>query len=82
MQPGIAPSQHRDGFTPEQRFFVAFGRIFRAKWQGTTFNQDIHAAPFARVNGTIMQLREFAKAFGCKEGDPMVLAAERRAEIW
>ncbi len=78
----IAPSQHRDGFTPEQRFFVAFGRIFRAKWQGTTFNQDIHAAPFARVNGTIMQLREFAKAFGCKEGDPMVLAAERRAEIW
>ncbi len=71
-----------DGYTPDQRFFIGIGRIWRAKWRRMSFSQEMHGAPFARVNAMVMQMPEFAKAFGCKEGDPMVLAADKRASIW
>jgi predicted metalloendopeptidase len=34
------------------------------------------------VNGPLSVLDEFAKAFGCKQGDPMVAPPEKRARIW
>ena len=72
-----------DGYTPDQRFLLGVGRVWRAKWQaGGAYNADVHAAPFARVNGVMMNVPQFAKAFGCKEGDPMVRPAGKRPVIW
>ncbi len=72
-----------DGFTPEQRFFLSFGRVWRAKWTGlTAANNGVHAASFARINGMVMQMPEFATAFGCKSDDRMVLPAEKRSKLW
>jgi len=41
-----------------------------------------HSPPHWRVNGPLSVLDEFAKTFGCKPGDPMVAAQEKRARIW
>jgi putative endopeptidase len=41
---------------------------------------DPHAPPALRANGPLSNMQEFAEAFSCKAGDPMVRAA--RAEIW
>ncbi len=73
-----------DGYTPEQRFFVALARVWRGTWNASAsaYNGDVHAPYFARVNGMVMSMPEFAKAFSCKEGDPMVLPSDKRAVIW
>ena len=65
-----------EGFTPDQRFFVGM-----AQWaceNDRPENLRLHAATdphspgFARINGVVSNLPEFAKAFGCKAGQPMV----------
>lgn len=72
-----------DGFTPEQRFFLGVARVWRAKWTPeSASNGNVHAAYFARVNGSVMQMPEFAEAFGCKEGDKMVLPREKVSNLW
>jgi putative endopeptidase len=72
-KPGEADA---NGFTPEQRFFLGFADAWRssmrpelAKLQANT---DPHPLPKFRANGSISNMAEFAKAFGCKKGDPMV----------
>lgn len=72
-----------DGYTPDQRFFIGIGRVWRSKWQGGGLNRDVHAAPFARVNAMVLNAPQlFAPAFGCKEGDSMVRPADKRVVIW
>lgn len=72
-----------DGYTPDQRFFLAYGRVWRAKWvPQTAAINDVHAAYFARINGIVRHVPEFAAAFGCKERDPMALPANRRSKLW
>ncbi len=74
-----------DGFTPEQRFFLSYARLWRAKASMRYYGQmarDPHAVPSARINGVVMNVPAFAKAFGCKEGDPMAKPASERADIW
>ncbi len=75
-----------EGFTPEQRFFLAYARIWRRLQRPeaarTQVNTDPHAPGHWRVDGPLSNLDEFAKAFGCKDGDPMVRRQELRARIW
>jgi len=75
-----------DGLTPEQRFFVAYARSWASRGrpeaerlQATT---DPHPLSRFRANAPLTNLPEFASAFGCKVGDPMVRAAEKRCVIW
>ena len=74
------------GFTPEQRFFLSYGQVWRNKLRPEFARlramTDVHSLPRWRVLGPLMNLPEFAKAFGCQAGDPMVLAAEKRTEVW
>jgi len=73
-----------DGFTPEQRFFLAYAQarlsVLRPESARLLLATDPHSPGRFRVNGPLSNMPEFAKAFGCKEGDPMV--RRDRAEIW
>lgn len=75
-----------DGFTPEQRFFLAWAQIWRQnitpEAQRVRINTDSHAPARWRTNGPLANLPEFAAAFGCKPGDPMVRAESVRPVIW
>jgi len=75
-----------EGFTPEQRFFLSYAKIWRGlqreEAQRTQVLTNPHAPGHWRVNGPLSNLDEFAKAFGCKEGDAMVRKQELRARIW
>ncbi len=75
-----------DGFTPEQRFFLAWAQIWRQSMRPEMQRQriltDPHAPALWRTNGPLSNLPEFAQAFGCKPGDRMVRADSVRAVIW
>lgn len=75
----------KDDFTREQRFFLAYARMFRVveRPEAALGARSGSHAPFKwRVNGPLANMTEFAKAFGCKEGDAMVLAPDARASFW
>jgi len=73
-----------NGFTPEQRFFLGYAENWavniRPELAKLQANTDPHPLPRFRSNGPISNLAEFAKAFGCKKGDPMV--REQICKIW
>ena len=75
-----------DGFTPEQRFFLAWAQIWRTntrpEFARLLANVDPHAPGKWRTNGPLGNMPEFAKAWGCKAGDRMVRGDTLRAEIW
>lgn len=75
-----------DGFTPEQRFFLAWAQVWRQQNRPENARvrvaTDPHSSPKWRVNGPLSNLPEFARAFGCKSGDAMVRPDSVRAEIW
>jgi putative endopeptidase len=80
------PQGKIDGFTPQQRFFLAYARVWASKQRPAAMRTQVHTNPHSpamwRVNGPLSNLPEFQQAFGCKEGDPMVRAADVRARIW
>ncbi len=86
LSDGRTPRSTIDGFTPEQRFFLSYGQI----WRGTIREEELkrrlvidpHAPGRFRVNGVLANLPEFWKAFEVPEGAPMRQAEERRVEIW
>jgi predicted metalloendopeptidase len=75
-----------DGFTPEQRFFLAFAGIWRSKIrdedQKLRLNVDPHSPGHFRVNGPLSDLSEFQKAFNIPDNAPMVRAADKKVNIW
>ena len=83
---GSKPRTRIDGFTPEQRFFLAWAQIWRTVQRDqAAINQvktDPHAPARWRVNGPLSNMPEFKAAWGCKEGDAMVRAESLRARIW
>jgi putative endopeptidase len=75
-----------DGFTPEQRFFLAWAQIWRQnitpEAQRVRINTDSHSPGQWRTNGPVSNIPQFAAAFGCKPGDPMVRPDSVRPVIW
>jgi putative endopeptidase len=77
-------SEPIDGLTGPQRFFLAWAQVwrgmYRPEYAKLLAQIDPHAPPALRTNGPLSNMPEFAEAFACKAGDPMVRQA--RAEIW
>jgi putative endopeptidase len=75
-----------DGWTPEQRFFLSWARIWRRNVRPEAARQalitDPHSPSKWRVNGPLSNMPEFTRAFGCQAGDPMVRPDSVRAQIW
>ena len=74
----------RDGLTPEQRFFVGYAQWgcenARPENQRVNALTDPHSPARYRVNGLVVNMPEFEKAFTCKPGQPMV--REDRCRVW
>ncbi|HVX41802.1 MAG TPA: M13 family metallopeptidase [Gemmatimonadaceae bacterium] len=75
-----------DGFTPEQRFFIAYAQSWRMNTRPEALRNrvtvDPHAPEHWRVDGPLSNIPAFARAFGCKPGDPMVRPAALVPRIW
>jgi predicted metalloendopeptidase len=73
-----------DGLTGDQRFFLAWARGWaanlRPELSKLLMNTDPHPLPQFRASGPPSTLPEFAKAFACVEGDPMV--RKDLCQIW
>jgi len=73
-----------DGFTPEQRFFLGFARVWCEKRRPEVARMAVLTNPHSpgkyRVDGVVQNMPEFQKAWGCKAGQPMV--AENACHVW
>ena len=80
------PQDPVDGFTPGQRFFIGYARVWAEnatpQFERLIATTDEHPLPRFRVNGAFSNLTDFAKAFSCKEGDPLATPANQRCRIW
>ncbi len=80
------PRQTLDGYTPEQRFFIGFGSVWAAndtvQYRSFLAANNEHPWDKLRVNATLSNMPEFAQAWFCKVGEPMVRPAADRCQIW
>lgn len=73
-----------DGYTPEQRFFLGYGRVWCEKMRPEAARMAVRTDPHSpgkfRVEGVVENMPEFEKAWGCKAGQPMVSA--NACHVW
>ncbi|HEY3929526.1 MAG TPA: M13 family metallopeptidase [Candidatus Koribacter sp.] len=81
---GANDTKETEGYTPAQRFFISFAQVW---CQNTTPQEsrrlaliDPHSPGEWRANGAVRNFDQFWKAFGCKQGDPMVPA--KACRVW
>ena len=75
-----------DGFTPEQRFFLSYGTIWRNKYRDDALlnlvKTNPHSPPQYRVLGTLSTMPAFYEAFNVQPGDAMRRPDSLTAKIW
>ncbi len=75
-----------DGFTGDQRFFLAWAQVWRAATREEFARQRIRVGPHSleeyRVNGVVRNMDAWYEAFGVTQNDPMYLPPEQRVSIW
>jgi putative endopeptidase len=80
------PAPIVDGLTGDQRVFLGWAQVWRAKSRDDALRRqlvsDPHSPERARVDVPIRNIDAFYDAFGVKQGDPMFVAAEQRVRIW
>ncbi len=80
------PLPVKDGLTPEQRFFLAWGRVWASnmapEFVKMIVTTDPHSPNVARVNGALPQIDAWYDAFNVKKGNKMYLPKSKRAHIW
>lgn len=80
------PLKDKDGFTPDQRFFLAYANV----WAGNIRPEEIlkrtktdpHSLGKWRVNAALPQIEGWYKAFNVQPGDSMYVAPDKRAIVW
>lgn len=82
------PSENivKDGFTPEQRFFIGFAQLWKNNARPEAIRQliltDTHSPGEFRVKGPLSNMPTFYNAFDVKEGDEMFINDSNRVDIW
>ncbi|QYI99448.1 M13 family metallopeptidase [Thalassovita mediterranea] len=75
-----------DGYTGDQRFFMAWAQVWRSKYRDEAKrNQlltDPHSPPEYRVNGIVRNFDEWYEAFDVADTDELYLPPEERIRIW
>lgn len=81
-----APLPVIDGFTPEQRFFLAYAGVWAANITDAEIRNrtksDPHSLGRWRVNGALPHVDMWYDAFGVKEGDKMFIPKAQRLSLW
>ncbi|WP_395673225.1 M13 family metallopeptidase [Phenylobacterium sp.] len=80
------PAPVLDGLTGDQRVFLGWAQVWRAKYRDDRMKQllvsDPHAPPQSRVDLPVRNIDAFYEAFGVKPGQKMYVAPEERVRIW
>ena len=80
------PLAVKDGFTPEQRFFLAWGTVWASNMTDEVVKYlltvDVHSPNYARVNAALPMIDAWYKAFNVKKGDKMFVPKNKRAHVW
>lgn len=75
-----------EGYTPDQRFYLAYARVWRTKYtpelQAMLIKVDPHSPPKYRVNGDVVNMDPWYKAFNVTPTDSMYVAPDKRALVW
>jgi len=75
-----------DGFTPEQRFFLSWARVWagnaRPEYVEYLITVDTHSPNKARVNAALPHINAWYDAFKVKKGDKLFIPKKKRAQIW
>ncbi len=75
-----------DEFTPEQRFFMSWGTIWRTKMRDDALKNQIktdpHSPGITRAVQPLLNVDAFYDAFNIKEGDSLYIKPEDRVRIW
>jgi putative endopeptidase len=77
-------AQKIDGYTPEQRFYLGYARIWcelrRPELSRAMVTTNPHSPGKWRVDGVVQNSSDFEHAFSCKAGDPMV--SQNACRVW
>jgi len=80
------PLTAKDGFTPAQRFYLAYARIWASnvtpEFEAYIVNSDVHSPNRFRVNAALPMIDSWYDAFGIKPADKMFIPKEKRALVW
>ena len=81
-----APLKTIDGFTGDQRFFMAYAGVWgqnitEAEIRNLT-RSDVHSLGEWRVNGALPHINAWYEAFGVKPGDKMYIPESERLNLW
>jgi putative endopeptidase len=83
---GGLPAPVIDGLTGDQRFFIAWARVWRSKEREEYLRQWVITLPYAppkfRANGIAAHVDAFYAAFDVKRGDALFRDPQRRVRIW
>ena len=75
-----------DGFTPDQRFYLAWAQVWRNVRTEDSLRSQLLADPHSpaqyRVNGVVRNMPQWYEAFGVTEDDDLYLPPEERVSIW
>ena len=86
IQKGQVNKEKMDGFTPEQRFFLAYAAVWASNIRPEAILQltqmDVHALARNRVNVTLPHISEFHDAWAVQQGNKMWLDPDKRAQLW
>ena len=86
IRKGQVKTKPMDGFTPAQRFFLAYAAVWASNIRDKAILQlttmDVHSLARNRVNVTLPHIAEFHEAWGVKPGNKMWLAPEKRVKLW
>ncbi len=75
-----------DGFTGDQRFFMAWAQVWAIKWREAALSAQIKNGPHSpgefRANGIVRNFGPWYDAFDVQPGDAMYIPPEERVKIW
>lgn len=80
------PLTNKDGFTPEQRFFLSYGLIWANNTREAKLRQLVKSDPHSparwRVNGALPHIDAWYKAFNITSKDPLFIPKKSRVDVW
>lgn len=80
------PLPVKDGFTPEQRFFLSWARVWASnstpEYVKYLLTVDVHSPNYARVNAALPMIDAWYDAFKVKKNSKMFVPKKKRAQVW